>query len=124
MLGSTSRSKRLSRRREMGFRFWRRVRIIPGMRVNLSKRGVSASIGKRGLWLTVGPRGPARLTIGAPGTGLFWWTRLPPHATPSEALPLLPPALRAAPRHARQRWALAILVAVVAIAVFVWVAFL
>ncbi|MBS0396467.1 MAG: DUF4236 domain-containing protein, partial [Proteobacteria bacterium] len=38
----------------MGFRFQRRVRILPGLRLNLSKSGVSASVGGRGAWLTFG----------------------------------------------------------------------
>jgi hypothetical protein len=55
----------------MTIRFFRRVRIIPGLRINLSKSGASLSVGRRGAWYTVGPRG-TRTTIGAPGTGLFW----------------------------------------------------
>jgi Protein of unknown function (DUF4236) len=54
----------------MTIRFWRRVRIAPGLRVNLSKRGASVSVGRRGAWLTTGPRGQ-RATIGLPGSGLF-----------------------------------------------------
>jgi hypothetical protein len=41
----------------MPLRFNRRVSIIPGLRANFSKSGVSLSIGHRGLWYTVGPRG-------------------------------------------------------------------
>ena len=37
--------------------FFRRVRIAPGLRVNLSKSGASVSIGRRGAWYTIGPRG-------------------------------------------------------------------
>jgi Protein of unknown function (DUF4236) len=55
----------------MSLRFWRRVRIVPGLRMNLSKSGASVSIGRRGLWYTMGPRGQ-RVTVGAPETGLFW----------------------------------------------------
>jgi Protein of unknown function (DUF4236) len=56
----------------MGFlRFRRTFRIGPGLRLNLSKSGVSASAGRRGLWLTIGPRG-TRTTIGIPGTGLSY----------------------------------------------------
>ena len=55
----------------MTLRFWRRIRIAPGLRVNLSKSGASVSIGRRGAWYTIGPRGQ-RMTLGAPGTGLFW----------------------------------------------------
>lgn len=61
----------------MGLRFWRRVRIIPGLRVNLSKSGASLSIGRRGAWYTIGPRG-RRVTVGLPGTGLFWTEHAPP----------------------------------------------
>ena len=38
----------------MGFRFSRRISIIPGLRVNLSKRGASLSIGHRVAWYTFG----------------------------------------------------------------------
>lgn len=55
----------------MGFRFFRRIRIAPGLTVNLSKSGASLSIGPRGAKYTIGPRG-SRTTIGLPGTGLFY----------------------------------------------------
>ncbi len=55
----------------MGFRLFHRVRIIPGLRLNLSKTGVSASIGTRGAWFTIGRKG-TRTTVGLPGTGLYW----------------------------------------------------
>ncbi len=41
----------------MGLRFFRRVRIAPGLTLNLSKSGGSLSIGMRGARYTVGPRG-------------------------------------------------------------------
>jgi hypothetical protein len=52
----------------MPLRFTRRFSLIPGLRVNLSKRGASLSIGHRGAWWTVGRRGQ-RATVGLPGTG-------------------------------------------------------
>jgi hypothetical protein len=55
----------------MGFRLSRRVSIIPGLRVNLGKRGASLSIGHRGAWYTVGPHG-CRVTVGLPGTGIYY----------------------------------------------------
>jgi DNA segregation ATPase FtsK/SpoIIIE-like protein len=55
----------------MGWRFFRRIRIVPGLTLNLSKSGVSVSVGPRGAKYTVGPRGK-RLTLGLPGTGLFY----------------------------------------------------
>lgn len=54
----------------MPFRFRRSIRIAPGIRVNLSRSGVSASIGPRGAKLTLGRR--PRATIGLPGTGLSY----------------------------------------------------
>jgi hypothetical protein len=41
----------------MPFRFYRRVRILPGVHLNLSKRGVSCSLGERGAQVTVGTSG-------------------------------------------------------------------
>ena len=55
----------------MPFRFWRRVKVGPGITLNLSKSGGSVSVGPRGARLTVGPRG-ARGTAGIPGTGIFY----------------------------------------------------
>ncbi|MBP9002921.1 MAG: DUF4236 domain-containing protein [Candidatus Hydrogenedentes bacterium] len=59
----------------MGFRFWRRVHILPGISLNFSGSGVSVSVGPCGAKLTWGPRG-IRATAGIPGTGLFYTTRL------------------------------------------------
>jgi hypothetical protein len=55
----------------MGLRFFRRMRIAPGVTLNLSKSGVSASVGTRGACVTVGPR-DTRQTIGLPGSGVYW----------------------------------------------------
>jgi hypothetical protein len=55
----------------MSWRFYRRVRLAPGLTLNLSKRGVSASVGVRGAHVTVGRSG-VRETVGLPGTGLSY----------------------------------------------------
>lgn len=55
----------------MSFRFWRRVKICPGVTLNISKRGLSVSFGVRGAKITTGNRG-TRATVGLPGTGLFF----------------------------------------------------
>jgi tetratricopeptide (TPR) repeat protein len=55
----------------MGFRFFRRVKIMPGVSLNFSKSGASVSLGGRGMHYTIGPRG-RRVTIGIPGTGLSY----------------------------------------------------
>lgn len=58
----------------MAFRFFRRIRIAPGITFNLSKRGVSVSTGPRGAKFTVGTQGTRR-TVGLPGTGLYYTKR-------------------------------------------------
>ncbi|GAC1621140.1 MAG: hypothetical protein NVS9B10_03580 [Nevskia sp.] len=55
----------------MGFRFRRRIKILPGVYLNIGKRGVSASVGVNGAHVTVGEDG-TRTTVGAPGTGLSY----------------------------------------------------
>lgn len=55
----------------MGFRFRKRIRIAPGFGINISKSGASLSIGGRGHSLNFGRRG-RRVTVGVPGTGVFY----------------------------------------------------
>lgn len=59
----------------MAFRFQRRVRILPGVRLNFGKTGVSVSAGIRGASVTAGRRGVYG-NVGAPGTGMSYRTRL------------------------------------------------
>ena len=59
----------------MGFRFRRSVKLLPGVRLNVSTRGVSTSIGGPGATLNIGRRG-TRATVGIPGTGLSYSTKL------------------------------------------------
>jgi hypothetical protein len=59
----------------MGFRFRRSLRLAPGLRLNLSKTGLSATLGRPGASVNVGRRG-VRGTVGLPGTGLSYETRL------------------------------------------------
>jgi hypothetical protein len=58
----------------MPFRFRRSKRILPGVRLNVGKRGVSASVGGRGAHVTVGRMG-MRQTVSAPGTGVSYTTK-------------------------------------------------
>jgi tetratricopeptide (TPR) repeat protein len=55
----------------MAFRFFRRLKLAPGVSMNLSKSGVSPSFGIPGARLTLGRQG-VRRTVGIPGTGLFY----------------------------------------------------
>lgn len=53
----------------MGFRFYRRIKILPGIHINLGKRGASVSVGPRGAKMTFGTKG-AKTSVGIPGTGI------------------------------------------------------
>ena len=64
----------------MPFRFWRRVKIAPGVTLNLSRSGTSVSLGPRGAKTTIG-HGRVRQTVGLPGTGLFYTRTLPQHGS-------------------------------------------
>jgi hypothetical protein len=55
----------------MPFRFRRSIRIAPGVRLNLGRRGVSTSVGGRGGHVSVGTRG-VRATATLPGTGVSY----------------------------------------------------
>ena len=55
----------------MGWRFHKSVKIAPGVRLNLSKRGPGLSFGGRGMRYSVGPGG-RRTTFSIPGTGLSY----------------------------------------------------
>ncbi|MCE0733512.1 DUF4236 domain-containing protein [Halomonas sp. G15] len=59
----------------MAFRFQRRIRLAPGVRLNLSKRGLGLSVGPRGASLSVGPSG-VHGHAGIPGTGLSYRQKL------------------------------------------------
>lgn len=78
----------------MGFRVRRSIRLFPGVRINIGKRGVSTSIGVRGAHITVG-HGKVRETVGLPGSGLSYThtsgTHHEPHTTP-QPVPPAPPA--------------------------------
>lgn len=72
----------------MGWRFRKSFRVIPGVRLNVSTRGVSATIGGGPLSFNVGAAG-AFANINLPGTGVSYRERLPGPA-PAEAPPLVP----------------------------------
>ena len=72
------------------FRFHRIMKLLPGVRMNLSKSGPSQSFGVTGARVNIGPRS-VRTTVGIPGSGLSHihqqsWsqaeTALPPSSKP------------------------------------------
>jgi hypothetical protein len=59
----------------MGWRFQRRRKLLPGVTLNVGKRGGSLSFGRRGAKLNVGRRGVTG-TLTLLGTGLSYVKRL------------------------------------------------
>ena len=76
----------------MGLRFYRRLKILPGLSLNLSGSGLSASFGPRGAKMTVGPRGVFG-SVGIPGTGISYREKLDSKARPSGRTRSAPPPL-------------------------------
>lgn len=56
----------------MGLRYRKSFKIAPGVRVNLSKKGVGMSVGTKGARYSVSSTGRRTTTIGIPGTGLSY----------------------------------------------------
>jgi hypothetical protein len=57
----------------MGFLFRKRIRILPGIWFNMSKRGISTSIGGKGITINIKDDN-VRTTASIPGTGLSYRT--------------------------------------------------
>lgn len=59
----------------MAWSFRKRIKILPGLTINLGKRGVSATLGRPGLSVSVGKKG-TYVNAGLLGTGLSTRTRI------------------------------------------------
>jgi Protein of unknown function (DUF4236) len=100
----------------MGFRFRRSIKILPGIRLNFGKRGISASIGVRGAHVTYGPTG-TRTTVGLPGSGLSYTYLDKRHRAVPGPTDAAPPADPSAPQGSAGRGLLWIGLIVIAIVV-------
>jgi len=56
----------------MGLRFQRRVKLLPGVHLNLSGSGIGLSVSGRGAHVGVTALGQRYTSVGLPGTGLSW----------------------------------------------------
>ncbi|WP_036886353.1 DUF4236 domain-containing protein [Segatella albensis] len=54
----------------MGWRYRKRIKILPGIHINISKSGISTNVGIKGASVTFGPKG-TYVNTGFPGTGLY-----------------------------------------------------
>lgn len=70
----------------MSFRFKKSIKILPGIRLNISKNGLnSVTIGKPGASVNISKKGK-QATVGIPGTGLSYSQKLPSRTdTPSKS---------------------------------------
>ena len=86
----------------MTFRFRSSIKILPGIRLNFGKRGISTSIGVRGAHITFGKTG-THTAVGLPGSGMSF-THL--HKQRREHLVVLDPSLNssAPPGKAWRGW--------------------
>lgn len=81
----------------MGFNFRKSLKIAPGVRLNITKKGLSSvSLGGKGARVNLGKKG-MRTTVGVPGTGLSYSSFSPNQAKretarnkPLQQVPSLP----------------------------------
>ena len=81
----------------MGFNFRKSLKIAPGVRLNITKKGISSvSLGGKGARVNLGKKG-TRTTVGVPGTGLSYSSFSPNQAKretarnkPLQQVPSLP----------------------------------
>ena len=60
------------RGKDMGLRFRKSIKIAPGLKINLNKNSVSATIGTKGAHYTVNSKGKKTVSAGIPGTGISY----------------------------------------------------
>lgn len=53
----------------MPWKFRKSIKIAPGIKINLSKSGLSTTVGKKGASVNLGKKG-VKTTVGIPGTGI------------------------------------------------------
>jgi Zn ribbon nucleic-acid-binding protein len=56
----------------MGWRFRKSINLGGGVRLNLGKRSAGVSFGGRGARVSINSSGRRTVTLGIPGTGLYW----------------------------------------------------
>ena len=51
-------------------RFRKTIKLLPGVKINIGKTGLSTSIGPKGATVNLKPGRKARASVGIPGTGI------------------------------------------------------
>lgn len=60
----------------MGLRFHKKIKIAPGVDLNLSKSGMGMSVGPKGAKVSVNSKGDIYGNISIPGTGVSYREKL------------------------------------------------
>lgn len=60
----------------MGLRFHKKIKILPGVDINLSKSGIGLSVGTKGAKVSVNPKGDVYGNVSIPGTGISYREKL------------------------------------------------
>jgi hypothetical protein len=103
----------------MGFRFRKGVRLFPGLRLNVTKQGISSlSIGGKGLTYNIGKKG-TRSTVGLPGSGLSY-SKYASHTKTSSGERIDPETGEIFPAQKEQGtpWGLIVIIALVVLGVY------
>lgn len=59
----------------MGFKFRKSIKVAPGVKVNVTHKGIGVSAGVKGARISTGPSG-SRITTSLPGTGISYEQRI------------------------------------------------
>lgn len=100
----------------MGWRFRKSIRLVPGVRLNVGKKGVSISAGPRGFKTTVGTSGRTT-TVGIPGTGFSHTSRrsrkveAPPQVAALASIDAVSEPVKRLPGRRWVGWAIVLLIA-------------
>jgi hypothetical protein len=60
----------------MGIRFRKRIRIFPGLYLNIGLRGISFSLGGHGATLSLSGKRGSSTTVGIPGSGVSYTQKI------------------------------------------------
>jgi hypothetical protein len=60
----------------MSLRFRKSVKLLPGVRLNISKSGISTSVGTKGATVNIKKGRKAKVTVGVPGAGISYTSSL------------------------------------------------
>ena len=55
----------------MATRFRKSIKIMPGVKLNLGKKGASVSVGVKGARVSFNTNGKQTTSVGIPGTGIY-----------------------------------------------------